>query len=132
MADTGAGTFTNGMAVINSDVLASLPEDIQQIIAEVNAEILGMYEAEFLQKVYDDTCEGVAAANVELSVWSDAAKKEWREQVESGLYEGWASEAATNGVADPEAFFDEYSELATGFDSEDGLGTPIEYCLSQG
>lgn len=132
MADTGAGTFTNGMAVINSEVLASLPEDIQQIIAEVNVEILANYEADFLQKVYDDTCAGVAADGVELSIWSDADKKQWRDLVEDDLFAGWAGEAATNGVADPQAFFEEYRDLAVGFDAEPGLGTPISYCLDQG
>lgn len=132
MADTGAGTFTNGMAIINSDVLASLPEDIQQIIAEVNTEILADYESEFLQKVYDDTCAGVAADGVELSIWSDADKKQWRDAVEDDLFAGWAGEASANGVPDPEAFFEEYRDLAVGFDSEPGLGTPISYCLDQG
>jgi TRAP-type C4-dicarboxylate transport system substrate-binding protein len=132
MADTGAGTFTNGMAVINSEVLASLPEDIQAIIAEVNAEILAGYESDFLQTVYDDTCAGVEAEGVELSIWSDAAKKEWRDRVEGDLFDGWASEAAANGVSDPQGFFDEYSALAEGYDSEPGLGTPIYYCLNQG
>lgn len=130
MYDTGAGVFINGMAVMNSERLASLPEDLQEVIAEVSAEVFGGYEQNYLKPVYDATCDGVEEAGVELGIWSDAAKRAWRAAVEEELQAGWIEQAQSNGVADAAEFLERYQAAIEDAPQSD-LGTPISYCLGR-
>lgn len=132
MVDTKSGSFINVMAIINQDIWTSLPADIQQIMTDASEQVWGGLEGEYLEAIFDETCDRAAEQGVELSTWSDAEAKKWADAVGDTLLNDWKAEAAAAGAADVDGFFDAYlAELEKATDASTYV-PPVEYCLARG
>ncbi|MCW4385492.1 TRAP transporter substrate-binding protein DctP [Salinibacterium sp. SYSU T00001] len=131
MTDTQSGSFINVVAIMNDEVWQSLPSDIQDIMTEASQEVWGGLEGEYLEEIFDTTCDKAAEQGVELSTWSDAEAEKWADAVGDTLVNDWKSEAEAAGAEDVDAFYEDYlAELETATAESDYVA-PVEYCLSR-
>ncbi|WP_353988291.1 TRAP transporter substrate-binding protein DctP [Ruicaihuangia caeni] len=134
MIDTQSGSFINVMAVINKDVWDTLPADIQKIMNDASAKVWGGLSGEYLDAIFDATCDKVDQQGVKLSTWSDAEAQKWADAVGDTLVNDWRVEAKSAGASDEQidAFYADYLQKLEVASADSDYVPPVEYCLNRG
>jgi TRAP-type C4-dicarboxylate transport system substrate-binding protein len=110
--DPRTGMFS-GQAnpTISAAVYDGLPEDLQQIIDEVSAELGEIYIEEFFLPGVLKDCETVMADVESFTELSDSDVEEWRDLASDLVESKWTEDVAAAGVQDPEALLDDFKRL---------------------
>ncbi|TQL46762.1 TRAP-type C4-dicarboxylate transport system substrate-binding protein [Homoserinimonas aerilata] len=132
MTDTQSGSFINVMAIINAEVWNTMPADIQKIMTEASDTVWGGLSGEYLDAIFDETCDRAADQGVTLSTWSDAESKKWADAVGDTLLNDWKSEVKAGSDADVDAFYADYLQQLEDASATSTYVAPVEYCLARG
>ena len=93
------GTYVWGI-VMNSDVLASMPEDLQALFTddENRTMMRNWYNYQFVCDELNYKAEDVASGDLEIITLDDAEKARWKEKMEP-IYDNWKKEVDAAGAS---------------------------------
>jgi len=106
VSDPGIGVYSINTLIVGEAAWARLSENQQKLMREVIADVPGKHK-EFLAPAEDAACEALKNEGAEVSVWSDAEKRRWKDAVGDELLDLWRTNVSKAGV-EPEAFLDSY------------------------
>ncbi len=117
ITEINLGTCVWGL-VMNNDVLASMPEDLQALFTDdANRTMLrNWYNYQFVCDELNYKAEDVASGQFEIITLDDAEKARWKEKMDP-IYEDWIKEVDATG-ADGKQLLADLNEASAKYDFE--------------
>lgn len=128
IVEPGIGVYTINAFIIGDRAWSQLSAEQQAIIDEVAAEVPGKLD-EILAGVEDAACDATLEAGVDVSIWDDAAKAEWRDMIGDDILDEWRTTVEASG-ADADAILTQYESLLEEHATEQTSG--VERCAARG
>lgn len=116
--DPGLGQYTTVGQWMNKDTFEGLPEDLQQIVQEVNDEFNAGPAMDKFREVTLEQCDVILETIDDIDEWDQSATDDWEDAVGDDLQEKWVEDAGSNGLEDAEGYLEMYKEKLAEFDDE--------------
>lgn len=131
--DPGLGQYSTYAMWWNASTFDALPEDLQTVIDEANAEFNNGLLTETYNEAVADVCQGMMdATTVEnFDRWDDSASEEWRASAGDLGKSVWLKQAADSGLEDPEGYLEAYQASYESHVSEDNPIDAAVTCADQ-
>ncbi|HRP98977.1 MAG TPA: TRAP transporter substrate-binding protein DctP [Terrimesophilobacter sp.] len=123
---SGLGNYILLATVVNNDWWAALPDDLKQVVKEVDAEFNAL-SLDVLVEANAGYCDIMVAAGAEMSVLPDAEQERWRAAVGDSISEKFL---ATAGSA-ASSFWDEYLASLRSYESQYEPLSGVAACMSR-
>lgn len=130
--DPGLGHYANSTWTMSMDSWESLSPELQAIVEELNAE----FPEQLLiaaERTEDEACTTILESGGSATIFSAEQTQIWRDAIGDAPMRAWMDKAATAGVADPAALYEQfrslYQEAETGEYADYRSG--IERCASR-
>jgi TRAP-type C4-dicarboxylate transport system substrate-binding protein len=112
VGDPGTGFYASVGFIMNADVWASLPDDIQQVFDEVSEELMSGVAIDIYERASSKACDAFLDAGGSVTLFPADDLAAWQEEVLPGMLEAWKDRVvAKYGVdrAQVEQFYDTYT-----------------------
>ena len=132
--DPGVGHYTAFSTWMNQETYDSLDDELKAVVDEVIEELNTGAGMEAFAGVTDAQCTSLLEhPNFgSFTAWDESATNEWRDQVQESLLNDWASEAEKNGLANAQAYIDEYRETLDKLEANpDLVPDPVAACIDR-
>lgn len=116
--DPGLGQYTSTGLWMNLDTYESLPDDLKEVVDEVNEEYNNGGVAEVFEEVTLEQCEPVLETIGQIGEWDEAESERWREALGSEPEEKWTADAQSAGLEDAEGYLQAYKDKMASFEGE--------------
>jgi len=132
--DPGIGNYSEFSMFWAKDVWDSFPEDIRQILLEIEAELNAGTSYDLWREYVVGQCTQLAdMPTVEtLTVWDAASADEWARIVADGNDALWVEQATGFGLADAENVLEEYRQLVAKYEPQFSTTDPVIECANGG
>lgn len=126
--DLQSGNYATTFNVINADLWASMPSDIQEVITEESSNYLEMYMG-VLNSREEEACEELRSANGTITVLPDDEVEAWSEEAFPVVLDSWKQNVERSGAgADADAYFEEYTTLIEQYEAESSYEPALHRC----
>lgn len=116
--DPGIGQYTSTGLWMNLDVYEGLPDDLKQIVDEVNDDYNHGGVAEVFEEITLEQCDPVLETIGQIGEWDDAETERWREALGTAPEEKWIEDSEAAGLEDAEGYLEMYKEKMESFEGE--------------
>ncbi|MFD1718390.1 TRAP transporter substrate-binding protein [Georgenia deserti] len=108
--DPGIGQYSSFGMWMQLDAYESMPEDLQQVVDEVAAELSsGVGAQEFNETAAQQCPPMMEAENVEeLSAWDESVTASWEDETGDTLQDAWVDLATEQGLENAQGVLDDY------------------------
>lgn len=108
--DPGLGQYSTYAMWWNSSAFESLPEELQAVVQEANAEFNNGLLTETYNEAVSDVCQGMMdATTVEnFDRWDESASEQWRASAGDLGKSVWLDQASDSGLEDPTDYLETY------------------------
>ena len=133
-ADPGVGHYTTFATWMNQDVYDGMPDDLKKIVDEVTADLNGGEGMKAFNGVTTPQCDAMLEfPNVDsFTKWDDAEAAKWKDAAQADLIKQWVADAEANGLANAQAYFDEYqAALTEAAGADDLVEDPVAACIER-
>src|SRR5690606_34105583 len=98
--DPGLGQYTSTGLWMNLDTYESLPDDLKQVVDEVNEEYNQGGVAEVFEEITLEQCDPALESIGQIDEWDEAESERWREALGTQPEEKWIADAEAAGLQD--------------------------------
>ncbi len=130
--DPGIGHYTVFSMWINADLYNGMPDDLRAIFDEVRDDYNAGEGIKLFTEAAGHQCtsllefEGTEA----MDRWSEEATAEWKDLVGDTMYSKWVEQATTDGLANAQAYLDDYIALIDELSAApDLVEDPVTACV---
>ncbi|WP_221583373.1 TRAP transporter substrate-binding protein DctP [Microbacterium sp. G2-8] len=116
--DPGLGQYTSTGLWMNLDTYEGLPDDLKQIVDEVNEEYNQGGVADVFEEVTLEQCDPVLETIEQINEWDESETERWREAIGTQGEEKWIADAESAGLQDAESYLELYKEKMESFEGE--------------
>lgn len=106
--------------IINKDVMASLPEDLQALLRDGTGEAATLAQGEVLVKAGQNDLQTMRAAGVNIIELTPEELAPWKETSIRSMTPYWRDTLRRGGDKDPDAWIRKVRELAANIEAENG------------
>lgn len=128
--DVNYGNYAVTANVISLQTWESMPDDIQDAITKVSEKYLGIY-LDNLAKLEKTACDELLEAGGDVTLLDEAQTEQWQEEAGPEIEDIWADDVRAATDADPEAFYDAYTDALDKHESESDYRPAIERCADR-
>lgn len=125
LVDPGIGTYSSSIVVINAELLASMPQEYQDAIAEASANGIG-YGLEEMGAAAQTACTELRDTNAQLSTMPALDVEAWKERAD--IAQGWVDRYAERGY-DAQGVLDDYRRIIGEESATSDYADPFIACL---
>lgn len=116
--DPGLGQYTSTGLWMNLDTYESLPDDLKQVVDEVNEEYNQGGVAQVFEEITLEQCDPALESIGKIDEWDEAESERWREALGTQPEEKWIADAEAAGLEDAQGYLEAYKEKMSSFEGE--------------
>lgn len=128
--DVNSGNYAVTMNVINQKTWDSMPDDIQDVINKASDDYLDKY-IDVLADHEVAACKELLDAGGTATILPKSDTDPWEAKAKPAVLEKWKKDASANSKADPQAFYDAYTDALAEFEPESSYEPALKRCAAK-
>lgn len=126
VTSSGLGNYILVASVINKDFLDSLPDDIQEVIADVGDEFTDK-SMDLIAEAEVGVCDTLKSSGNDLTVLAEPEQAKWQDLIGDSIETKFVESAGDNG----QEFLDSYLAAVEEFEAQSDYEPFVPRCLAQ-